>query len=321
VSIPSIGSADLLGLAAGGFVLATFSVRSFVALRTMAIASNLLFMGYAIQAHLVPILVLHGLLLPLNLLRLWQLVRPERAEAEPCAQAPRSEQVILAATRPSPVALIDERRAGRPFDSARGARRMSWSLAHASLGTALRQTAPSSALRMVRAAGLGQRGSAPSSGGASRSRVAITRLDLHPPAMGLSRLPNDERAKSQVSSIVIHRACGASNYKIEDRLDLALAFPAPGQAERSSPSRSSTLTGFSNAWSKAPLARATFVMPTCPVTAIRVGVRLPSALLMPRAALTPSMRGISTSSITASGSGVPQVAAASASLPSKASTM
>jgi hypothetical protein len=95
VLIPSIDSADLLGLAAGSFVLATFSVRSFVPLRAMAIASNVLFMAYALQAHLLPILVLHGLLLPLNAVRLWQLVRTGRAPAaarpgsSTCERSPR----------------------------------------------------------------------------------------------------------------------------------------------------------------------------------------------------------------------------------------
>lgn len=63
---------DLLGYLAAGLVLTTFSVRSIVALRTVAIASNLAFIGYALVAGLAPVLVLHGLLLPLNAWRLWQ---------------------------------------------------------------------------------------------------------------------------------------------------------------------------------------------------------------------------------------------------------
>jgi hypothetical protein len=66
---------DILGYAAAGMVLATFSFRSITALRSVAIASNLLFIAYAALAHLFPVLVLHALLLPLNLLRLRQAVR------------------------------------------------------------------------------------------------------------------------------------------------------------------------------------------------------------------------------------------------------
>jgi CRP/FNR family transcriptional regulator, cyclic AMP receptor protein len=63
---------DLLGYLAATLVLMTFSVRSIVALRAVAIASNVAFIGYASAAGLTPVLVLHGVLLPLNVWRLWQ---------------------------------------------------------------------------------------------------------------------------------------------------------------------------------------------------------------------------------------------------------
>ena len=62
---------DLLGYAAAGLVLATFSFRSITALRSVAIASNLMFIAYAAFAQLAPVLILHALLLPLNMLRLY----------------------------------------------------------------------------------------------------------------------------------------------------------------------------------------------------------------------------------------------------------
>ena len=76
---------DILRYAAAGLVLATFSFRSITALRSVAIASNLLFIAYAAFASLLPVLVLHAVLLPLNLLRLRQaLALPER-----CAEQAR----------------------------------------------------------------------------------------------------------------------------------------------------------------------------------------------------------------------------------------
>jgi hypothetical protein len=63
---------DLLGYAAAGLVLATFSARAITTLRALAIASNLLFIAYAACAGLAPVLVLHALLLPLNAIRLRQ---------------------------------------------------------------------------------------------------------------------------------------------------------------------------------------------------------------------------------------------------------
>lgn len=82
---------DLLGYAAAGLVLATFSFRSITALRSVAIVSNLLFIAYAAFAHLLPVLVLHALLLPLNLLRLRQdLALPERCAEQASRHASRA---------------------------------------------------------------------------------------------------------------------------------------------------------------------------------------------------------------------------------------
>ncbi len=67
-----IAAPDLLGYAAAGLMLITFSTRSITALRSVAIASNLMFIAYALVAELPPVLMLHTLLLPLNLWRLWQ---------------------------------------------------------------------------------------------------------------------------------------------------------------------------------------------------------------------------------------------------------
>jgi hypothetical protein len=66
---------ELLGYAAAGLVLATFSARSIVTLRALAIASNLLFIAYAAFARLPPVLILHLLLLPINIVRLRQASR------------------------------------------------------------------------------------------------------------------------------------------------------------------------------------------------------------------------------------------------------
>lgn len=62
--------ADLVGFLAGGMTVAAFRCRHILALRCWAIAANLLFIAYGLLLGLVPILILHGLLLPLNLFRL-----------------------------------------------------------------------------------------------------------------------------------------------------------------------------------------------------------------------------------------------------------
>jgi hypothetical protein len=67
---------DLLGYGSGALVLLAFSLRSLIALRSVAIASNVMFIAYAVDAHLQPVLVLHAALLPVNLWRLRQCMRP-----------------------------------------------------------------------------------------------------------------------------------------------------------------------------------------------------------------------------------------------------
>lgn len=67
-----VGVRELLGYTAAGLVLATFSAKSIVTLRVLAIASNLFFIAYAASSALMPVLVLHVLLLPLNAIRLRQ---------------------------------------------------------------------------------------------------------------------------------------------------------------------------------------------------------------------------------------------------------
>ncbi|MBC7995968.1 MAG: hypothetical protein H7Z15_22295 [Rhizobacter sp.] len=74
---------ELLGYAASGLVLVTFSVRSICALRSVAIASNLMFIAYAACAGLMPVLVLHAVLLPLNVVRLRQSLRESQAALRP----------------------------------------------------------------------------------------------------------------------------------------------------------------------------------------------------------------------------------------------
>ena len=70
------GGADLVGYAAAVLVLVAFSLHSLVALRSVAIASNVAFIAYASVTHLLPVLVLHAALLPINAWRLWQCLRP-----------------------------------------------------------------------------------------------------------------------------------------------------------------------------------------------------------------------------------------------------
>jgi len=79
---------EAVGYLASSLVLAAFCVRDMLPLRILAIGSNLAFMSYGWLADLRPVLLLHLVLLPTNLLRLWQLLQ---ARASARVQAPAVE--------------------------------------------------------------------------------------------------------------------------------------------------------------------------------------------------------------------------------------
>src|SRR5262245_13566488 len=65
---------EWLGYIAAAFVFATFSMKTMVPLRIIAISSNVLFIAYGYLHPAYPVLVLHVVLLPLNYWRLWQML-------------------------------------------------------------------------------------------------------------------------------------------------------------------------------------------------------------------------------------------------------
>jgi CRP/FNR family transcriptional regulator, cyclic AMP receptor protein len=65
---------DSLGYAAALLVLLTFSMRTMVHLRAVGIASNIFFVAYGYMSGAYPIMLLHCVLLPLNALRLYQIL-------------------------------------------------------------------------------------------------------------------------------------------------------------------------------------------------------------------------------------------------------
>jgi hypothetical protein len=73
VALALAGVTDAVGYLASLFVLGSFASRAMMPLRLLAALSNIAFIVYASQHHLPPVLVLHALLLPVNLLRIAQL--------------------------------------------------------------------------------------------------------------------------------------------------------------------------------------------------------------------------------------------------------
>jgi CRP/FNR family transcriptional regulator, cyclic AMP receptor protein len=69
---------DALGYLASGLVLATFCMRTMMALRFAAIGSNVCFILFGVAAHIYPVLLLHIILLPLNVMRTLEMTRLTR---------------------------------------------------------------------------------------------------------------------------------------------------------------------------------------------------------------------------------------------------
>jgi hypothetical protein len=66
---------DMVGWAASAAVLATFCMNTMMPLRVLAIISNVLFCAFGAVAHIFPVLILHAILLPVNVVRLVQIRR------------------------------------------------------------------------------------------------------------------------------------------------------------------------------------------------------------------------------------------------------
>jgi hypothetical protein len=69
---------DYVGFLAALTVLATFCMDTILPLRGLAIASNILFIVYGLAAQLYPVLLLHAVLLPINISKIFQFVRKNR---------------------------------------------------------------------------------------------------------------------------------------------------------------------------------------------------------------------------------------------------
>lgn len=63
---------EAIGYIASSLVFITFYMSTMMALRSVAVASNFAFMAYGYLGELEPILILHAILLPLNIWRLYQ---------------------------------------------------------------------------------------------------------------------------------------------------------------------------------------------------------------------------------------------------------
>jgi hypothetical protein len=76
---------EILGYAAAAFTLATYSMKTMIPLRISGIAANVLFIAFGYLAGVYPNLILHLILLPLNALRLYQMLQLVKRVSEASA--------------------------------------------------------------------------------------------------------------------------------------------------------------------------------------------------------------------------------------------
>ncbi|MBS1304283.1 cyclic nucleotide-binding domain-containing protein [Loktanella sp. SALINAS62] len=102
---------DLIGFAASALVFLTFCMQTLLPLRIIAIASNILFIAYGISAGLVPILILHAVLLPVNIWRTVQQIQMRHRVRGMFNKAPDTDMLLpfMTATRFAAGAVVFRR--------------------------------------------------------------------------------------------------------------------------------------------------------------------------------------------------------------------
>jgi CRP/FNR family transcriptional regulator, cyclic AMP receptor protein len=85
---------EISGYVASVLVLLTFIAKDMRLLRTAAIFSNLAFITYGALQWLPPVLLLHVVLLPLNMVRLSEVLRSDKIAGKPIALAATAASFI-----------------------------------------------------------------------------------------------------------------------------------------------------------------------------------------------------------------------------------
>ena len=89
----------VLGVVAAALYLTSYSMKSMLPLRALAVASNVFFIAYGIVQSALPELVLHSVLLPLNASRLWEIRKLTEEIARATQDSPVSQWLLPHMTR------------------------------------------------------------------------------------------------------------------------------------------------------------------------------------------------------------------------------
>jgi len=85
---------NVLGLLGVGFCLASFAVKNMLSLRALALVGNIFFIAYGYVESLLPSLVLNAILLPLNVVRMWEITRLSKEIARATRDSPVSQWLL-----------------------------------------------------------------------------------------------------------------------------------------------------------------------------------------------------------------------------------
>jgi len=128
LTVFDMSQANLLGYIAAAFVFVTFWMKTMVPLRVLGIGSNIFFIAYGYLAAAYPPLLLHLFLLPLNIVRLREMMQlikqvekaasgdlnmawPYGAGVQPCRDIPRPPKATALCYHANP---IEPGHPGRP---------------------------------------------------------------------------------------------------------------------------------------------------------------------------------------------------------------
>ena len=92
-----MNASNAVGFLAAGLVITAFCMKDILHLRIVAVASNVAFLAYGVALGLIPVWLLHLVLLPVNLVRLWQV--SGRTVTDPTRDQAKGRMVVRRSSR------------------------------------------------------------------------------------------------------------------------------------------------------------------------------------------------------------------------------
>lgn len=75
---PPMTMIDIIGYFGAAFTLATYAMKTMIPLRSVGVVAGVILLAHSVMEESAPLIVLHGIVLPLNCLRLYQMIKLTR---------------------------------------------------------------------------------------------------------------------------------------------------------------------------------------------------------------------------------------------------